>query len=215
MVPGLGLFRKRNKGPKGGSAEAFAVSQDGVLQVSEPGRKSLSKAPAGINDSVHSLHNMDHPSPSNIAKKSPPPSPTSILPEVNFLDLSGSDGKASEPSSASPDEEHTITPDDAEWAWHELPSEVDPKDAATPDRSASGVLQTAGDLAEVMQRSVSRFLLLFHSHQALAYPTCSVLKGGIWEQETCTNIFHLVYRFCSLVSSKQTAFQQLPGVAGG
>ena len=79
---------------------------------------------------------MDAEVPSSIARKSPPPSPTSILPEVNFLDLSGSgsDGKGSEPSSTCPDEEHTLTPDDPEWAWHEIPAEVDPKDAATPDK---------------------------------------------------------------------------------
>lgn len=137
-IPGLGLFRKRNKASPDSTFEPVAASKAGVLQVSEPGRRSLSEAPANINDSVHSLHGMDTGQPANIAKRSPPPSPTSILPEVNFLDLSGSgsgsDGKGSEPSSTSPDEEHTITPDDPEWSWHELPSEVDPKDAATPDK---------------------------------------------------------------------------------
>ena len=137
-IPGLGLFRKRNKASPESTFEPVAASKAGVLQVAEPGRRSLSEAPAGVNDSVHSLHSMDTGKPASIAKRSPPPSPTSILPEVNFLDLSGSgsgsDGKGSEPSSTSPDEEHTITPDDQEWSWHELPSEVDPKDAATPDK---------------------------------------------------------------------------------
>ena len=135
-IPGLGLFRKRSKASPESTFEPVAASKAGVLQVAEPGRRSLSEAPAGINDSVHSLHSMDTGKPASIAKRSPPPSPTSILPEVNFLDLSGSgsDGKGSEPSSTSPDEEHTITPDDQEWSWHELPSEVDPKDAATPDK---------------------------------------------------------------------------------
>ena len=136
MVPGLDLFRKRNKAGKGSPVEAVGASPDGVLQVTDPKRRSLSEAPAGIDDSAHNLHNMDAEVPSSIAKKSPPPSPTSTLPEVNFLDLSGSgsDGKGSERSSTSPDEEHTLTLDDPEWVWHEIPAEVDPKDAATPDK---------------------------------------------------------------------------------
>ena len=138
MVPGLGLFRKRSKGAKGSKSEAVAPAQEGVLQVPDAKGSLRREAPAGINDSVHSLHNLDTESRSDIPKKSPPapPSPTSILPNVDFLELSGSgsDGKGSEPSSISPDEQHSLTADDPEWAWHEPPSEVDPKDAATPDR---------------------------------------------------------------------------------
>ena len=138
MVPSLGLFRKRSKGVKVSKSEAVAPAQEGVLQVPDAKGTLRREAPAGINDSVHSLHNLDTDSRSDIAKKSPPapPSPTSILPNVDFLELSGSasDGKGSEPSSISPDEQHTLTADDPEWAWHEPPSEVDPKDAATPDR---------------------------------------------------------------------------------
>lgn len=134
-IPGLGLFRKGRRAPKDSSFEAVAPDQDGVVQVAHEERRSLSQA-AGVNDSVHSLHNMDTQSPPQIAKKSPPapPSPTSILPNVDFLDLSGSDGKGSEPSTVSPDEQHSLTQDDSEWVWHEPASEVDPKDAATPDK---------------------------------------------------------------------------------
>lgn len=143
MVPGLGFIGRRLGGGKKTRADATAQSDapEGVLMVNSA--KGLNKAPTGIYDSVHSLHTMDREEPSVRPKPSPPPSPTSTLPDVSFLDLNGSDSKSSEPSSMHPDEEPTMTPDDPEWQWHEPALEVDPKDAATPDRFVHDCLQHA------------------------------------------------------------------------
>lgn len=131
MVPGLGFIGRR-LGKRGKQSKEAPESYD--RDPSVPGvKQSLSKAPAGVYDSVHSLNYMDTAAVS-ASKPSPPPSPTSILPEVNFLDLNGSDSKSSEPSVSTPDDEPTLTADDPEWQWHEPATEVDPKDAATPDR---------------------------------------------------------------------------------
>ncbi len=132
MVPGLGFIGRRLGGGRKNRADATAQSEppEGVLVE----QKALSKEPHGIYDSVHSLHTMEREAPSVRPKPSPPPSPTSTLPEVNFLDLNGSDSKSSEASFSGPDDEASLTADDAEWQWHEPASEVDPKDAATPDR---------------------------------------------------------------------------------
>ncbi len=134
MVPGLGFIGRRLGGGKKNRADATAQTDtpNGVLMIN--GKKGLSEAPSGVNDSVHSLHAIDREAPSVRPKPSPPPSPTSTLPEVNFLDLNGSDSKSSEASMAGPDDDPTLTVDDPEWQWHEPASEVDPKDAATPDR---------------------------------------------------------------------------------
>ena len=104
----------------------------GAAESSDEQKRSLSHVSAGVNDSVHSLHNMDG---GLLRKQSPSPqSPTSTLQEVSFLDLGAGEEKSSEATCSVPDDEHTLTPDDPDWAWHEPASEVDPKDAATPDR---------------------------------------------------------------------------------
>jgi hypothetical protein len=131
MAPGLG-FLGRRLGGKGKDATRKAEARDGSVTAAGKG-KGLGQSPTEVNDSVHSLTGMNGPSTSGL-KPSPPPSPTSILPDVNFLDLNGAECKGSEPSISCPEDEPTLTPDDPDWRWHEPAGEVDPKDAATPDR---------------------------------------------------------------------------------
>jgi hypothetical protein len=132
MVLGVGFIGRRLRGGQRKQADGQAESSSERADSDEQGR-ALSHAQAGINDSVHSLHGMDRES---FKKPSPPapPSPTSTLQEVSFLDLGNGDEKASEEAVLSPEDEHSLTRDDPEWPLHEIPAEVDPKDAATPDR---------------------------------------------------------------------------------
>ncbi|KAK9903477.1 hypothetical protein WJX75_006549 [Coccomyxa subellipsoidea] len=134
MVPGLGFIGRRLGGGKKTRADATAQSDvpEGMIMLGD--EKGFAREPQGAHDSVHSLHTMEKEAPSVRAKPSPPPSPTSTLPDVAFLDLNGTDSKSSEASISGPDDEPTLTADDREWQWHEPASEVDPKDAATPDR---------------------------------------------------------------------------------
>lgn len=133
MAPGVGFIGRRLNGGQKAAPSAQSSGDLVTAESSEEQKRSLSHASAGVNDSVHSLHNMDRDS---FRKQPPsPPSPTSTLQEVNFLDLGGSEEKSGEATCSVPDDEHTLTPDDPDWAWHEPALEVDPKDAATPDRS--------------------------------------------------------------------------------
>ena len=132
MVLGVGFIGRRLRGGPKQQADGQSESS-GSGELREEQARALSHGQAGVNDSVHSLHGMDRPS----FKKSSPPvphSPTSTLQEVSFLDLSSGDEKSLEAAEFSPDDQHTLTRDDAEWPWHEPATEVDPKDAATPDR---------------------------------------------------------------------------------
>ena len=137
MAPGVGFIGRRLNGGQKAAPSAQSSGELASAVPSEEQKRSLSHASAGVNDSVHSLHDMDRDS---FRKQSPSPSsPTSTLQEVNFLDLGASEDKSSEATCSVPDDEHTLTPDDPDWAWHEPASEVDPKDAATPDRSEQHV----------------------------------------------------------------------------
>ena len=129
MVLGVGFIGRRLRG--GQRKQADGQNESSSERGSEEQGRALSHAQAGINDSVHSLHGMD-----SLKKSSPPlpPSPTSTLQEVSFLDLGNGDEKGSEEAVLSPGDEHSLTRDDPEWPLHEIPTEVDPKDAATPDR---------------------------------------------------------------------------------
>ena len=135
MVAGVGFIGRRLKGGPKQPADGQSESS-GSGELREEQARALSHGQAGINDSVHSLHGMDR---NSFSKTSPPRphSPTSTLQEFSFLDLSSGDDKSVEAAVLSPDDQHTLTRDDSEWPWHEPATEVDPKDAATPDRSVA------------------------------------------------------------------------------
>ena len=178
MVPGLGFIGRRLGGGKKTRADATAQSDvpEGMIMLGD--EKGFAREPQGAHDSVHSLHTMEKEAPSVRAKPSPPPSPTSTLPDVAFLDLNGTDSKSSEASISGPDDEPTLTADDREWQWHEPASEVDPKDAATPERSVE--ISSIQQLSSIAQHIQTHYLLKFISNM----PSLSLLwpvgqEGGL------------------------------------